>query len=125
MRRQMRDATILSDDCLVLWNESDPTHWSVPFAKGWAPGTTYVDPLMSRTDPQEIDALIGAVQTNLPCFRFRIVKRAERVGDHVCFSWEHGPPCGEAPIEGTSFDTCDERLIKSVAGFLGRVPTST
>src|SRR5262249_36090644 len=119
----MRDANKLADDYLALWNETEPVRRKALLTETWTPDATYADPLISGAGLMQIDDLIGAVQSKFPGFRFKLVKCAESMGDHVRFSWELGPPGGEAPIGGTDFVVRDGDRIKSVVGFLDRVPT--
>ena len=121
----MRDAKTLADDYVTLWNEVDPGRRKEILARTWTADATYADPLMSGAGRTEIDGLIAAVQSKFPGFRFKLLKAAESVGSHVRFSWQLGPHAGAAPIEGTDFIVRDGDMIKSVIGFLDRLPAST
>ena len=109
---------------LEVWNEADPTRRRALIARGWVEGAHYHDPLMEGIGHEAIDALIQAVHSQFPGYRFQQVGRAEGHNSYVRFAWELGPEGGPAPIAGSDVAVLgpDGRLER-VIGFLDRVPT--
>lgn len=109
---------------IASWNETDPVDRSALLAETFAPDASYVDPLMSAASIEEIDGLIAAVQQRFPGHRFALKGTADGYSDKVRFTWELGPEAAEALIEGTDFLTIADGKIKSVVGFLDKVPSA-
>jgi hypothetical protein len=64
------------------------------------------------------------VQSQFPGFRFRLAGPVDGHHDQARFTWELGPDGAEAPIAGFDVAETDEAgRIRSVHGFLDRVPT--
>ena len=120
----MRDATTLANDYIALWNEADQARRLAMLAVGWTDDAAYADPLMRGAGHAELDGLIAAVHARFPGLQFALVKPADGHGNHVRFSWTLGPAGTEPVIEGTDFVARDGDRIKSVIGFLDRVPAA-
>lgn len=118
----MLDPQTVADRYIAVWNETDAKRRRVLLAQSWTETATYADPLMRGRGADEIDALIAAVQTRFPGFRFAISGLADGHGDHVRFSWQLGPEGAEAVIKGTDFVLIDSDRIAQVIGFLDQVP---
>jgi hypothetical protein len=118
----MRDAMIVAEQYLALWNETDEMGRQALLAKTWQADATYVDPLMQGTGHNAISALVAGVHSKFPGFRFTLTKAAESVGTHVRFSWGLGPAGGEPIAKGTDFVLQEGDRIKCVVGFLDQVP---
>src|SRR5918997_4879772 len=59
------------DQYIAAWNETDPESRRAMIARTWTEDGSYLDPLMSGEGHDGIDAMIGAVQTRYPGYRFR------------------------------------------------------
>jgi hypothetical protein len=70
----------------------------------------------------QINALVEAVQTRFPGFRFELLGTADGYGNAVRFSWGLGPEEGEYLIKGTDFALLEGGRLKAVHGFLDRLP---
>ena len=70
----------------------------------------------------KISALIGAVHVRFPGFRFTLAGNAEACGDKVRFSWALGPDSEPDMIRGTDFVVVEDGRLRSVTGFLDKVP---
>jgi hypothetical protein len=118
----MTDARTIASRYIELWNERNPQRRRDILAANWASDAKYVDPLMSGDGHEGIDALVAGVQQRFPDFRFKLISEPNGYGDHVRFSWGLGPDNMDSPIKGTDFATVEGGRIRSIAGFLDRVP---
>jgi hypothetical protein len=118
----MTDAAKIADCYIALWNETDPERRRALLAEGWTANAAYVDPLAKGEGRDEISALIGAVQSRFPGFRFALDGRADGYGDKLRFSWALGPENEADMIKGTDFAIVEDGRLKSVTGFLDKVP---
>jgi hypothetical protein len=83
---------------------------------------SYVDPIAQASGREQISALVGAVQQRYPGFRFNLFGKAEAHGDNLRFSWTLGPSGAQDLIQGTDFAQIDAGKLRSVTGFLDKVP---
>ena len=118
----MTDAAHIADRYIAVWNEADPARRDALLAENWSADVTYVDPLMSGEGREEISALIGAVHARFPDFRFTLAGAADGYGDKVRISWALGPEAEPDMILGTDFIVIDNSRLKSVTGFIDKVP---
>jgi SnoaL-like domain len=122
MEAEMTNAAQIADRYIAVWNETDPALRRTLLADGWAENATYVDPLMAGEGHEQIGALIGAVHERFPGFRFALSGGVDGYGDKVRFSWMLGPQNEPDMIEGTDFAVLEGERLKSVTGFLDKVP---
>jgi hypothetical protein len=122
MEAEMTNAAQIADRYIAVWNETDPALRRTLLADGWAENATYVDPLMAGEGHGQIGALIGAVHERFPGFRFALSGGVDGYGDKVRFSWMLGPQNEPDMIEGTDFAVLEGERLKSVTGFLDKVP---
>lgn len=117
------DLTALADRYLAAWNETDAARRRELIGHTWTESASYVDPLMRGDGHVGIDAMIAAVQTRFPGFRFTRVTPVDAHGDHLRFTWELGPAGEAALVVGTDFATvsADGRL-QAMTGFIDRAP---
>ena len=119
----MTDAKRIADRYIAVWNETDPVRRTSLLAEDWSADATYVDPLMSGQGREEIGALIGAVHTRFPGFRFKLAGTADGHGDRVRFSWALGPDSEPDMIVGTDFVVLDNGRLSAVTGFIDKAPS--
>ncbi|MGY2491423.1 nuclear transport factor 2 family protein [Cupriavidus sp. CP313] len=117
------DPAALADRYLAAWNETDAARRRELIALAWTESASYVDPLMRGDGHAGIDAMIAAVQTKFPGFRFIRVSPVDAHGEHLRFTWELGPAGEPALVVGTDFATisADGRLAR-MTGFIDRAP---
>ncbi|MGX6567844.1 nuclear transport factor 2 family protein [Cupriavidus necator] len=117
------DPAALADRYLAAWNETDAARRRELIALAWTESASYVDPLMRGDGHAGIDAMIAAVQTKFPGFRFTRVSPVDAHGEHLRFTWELGPAGEPALVVGTDFATisADGRLAR-MTGFIDRAP---
>jgi hypothetical protein len=118
----MTDPVAIANRYIALWNEADPARRRALLAEGWTENAAYVDPLAKCQGHEEIGALIGAVQQRFPGFLFTLAGRAEGYADKLRFSWALGPASEADMIEGTDFAVVEDGRLRSVTGFLDKVP---
>jgi len=112
----------VAEDYISAWNESDSGRRRALMALTWTQDASYADPLMRGEGLDEIDALIAGVQQRFPGWRFAVAGRPDAHGDHVRFSWALGPDGADSVIEGADFALVQDGRLKSVIGFLDKIP---
>ncbi len=118
----MTDAQTLADRYIATWNATDDALRQTLLQQGWTEDASYVDPQMQGRGPHEIGALVTAVHQRFPGFRFTLASKPEMVGQHLRFSWALGPAAQPDLIQGTDFIETANGRLKSVVGFLDKVP---
>jgi hypothetical protein len=118
----MTDPVAIANRYIALWNEADPARRRALLAEGWTENAAYVDPLAKGQGHEEISALIGAVQQRFPGFLFTLAGRADGYADKLRFSWALGPASEADMIKGTDFAVVENGRLRSVIGFLDKVP---
>ena len=108
------------------WNQIDPAARRAAVDDLYTEDARYIDPLAVAEGKEAITATIGAVQQQFPGFVFRLAGPVDGHHNQARFTWELGPAGQPAPIVG--FDvavTDDDGRIRSVFGFLDKVPATT
>jgi hypothetical protein len=82
-------------DCYIqAWNEGVPERRRALVAAAFADDATYLDPMMSGSGGDAIDAMIGAAQQQLPGHRFVLAGAPDAHHDQVRFTWQLEPAAG-------------------------------
>lgn len=118
----MTDADEIAERYLALWNEPDPARRSALLEAHWCEDACYVDPLASARGREAIAALVGAVRDRFPGCRFALAGSADGYGERLRFSWTLGPPADPEAVKGTDFVLLEQGRLKTVTGFLDKVP---
>ncbi|MFJ8506197.1 nuclear transport factor 2 family protein [Streptomyces avermitilis] len=107
------------------WNASDQDALTKAVAAAWAEDGSYTDPLADVRGHEQITAVIAAAHEQFPGFAFRLTGTVDGHHDIARFTWELvNEADGSAPVAGSDGITLDgEDRIRSVQGFLDRVPT--
>jgi hypothetical protein len=113
------------DRYIAAWNETNPASRRELIARTWTEDGSYLDPLMSGEGHDGIDAMIGAVQTRFPGYRFRRMGELDAHNNVVRFSWELGPEDGPAQAGGVDFGVVTDGRLQSITGFLDFAPGAT
>jgi hypothetical protein len=119
----MTDITTLIDGYIDTWNEADPQRRRALVAQTWTEDGSYVDPLMTGTGTDGIDAMIAGAQQQFPGHRFELAGVPDAHHDRVRFTWHLKPVDGNDVVAiGHDFGVvaADGRL-SSVTGFLEQV----
>ncbi|MGW2782463.1 nuclear transport factor 2 family protein [Streptomyces populi] len=106
------------------WNAGGRDTLAKAVAAAWSTDGTYTDPLSDVRGHEGIAAVITSVHEQFPGFVFRPLGSVDGHHDTARFGWELVDESdGSAPVAG--FDVIvldDEGRIRSVHGFLDRVP---
>jgi hypothetical protein len=121
----MTDAVQIADRYITVWNETDPIRRRELLTEWWAEDAIYVDPMMAGEGRDQIGALIAAVHQRFPGFRFKLAGRADGHHDTVRFSWALGSESQADMIKGTDFVVVKDGRLKSITGFLDKVPAGS
>jgi hypothetical protein len=112
----------LIDQYIAAWNETDPATRRALIARTWTEDGRYLDPLMSGEGHDGIDAMVGAVQTQFPGYRFRRTGELDTHHERVRFSWELGPEAGPPLAGGVDFGVVSDGRLHTITGFLDFAP---
>jgi len=121
---QAQLADHVAERYIALWNETDASRRLALLADGWTRDASYVDPIGQAQGAEGISALIAAVQSRFPGFRFKLLGKPDAHGEHLRFSWTLGPEASEDLIQGTDFVQLNDGRLRSVTGFLDKVPAA-
>lgn len=111
---------------LAAWNQTDAAARAEALAALVAPEARYVDPLADVTGPEELGALIGAVQDRFAGYSFSLYGAVDTHHDTARFRWALGPAGAAEPVViGMDVITVDAGgQVSQVLGFLDRVPAT-
>ncbi len=122
----MTASTHLADRYLAAWNQTDPAARRALVEELFTEDVRYTDPLADVEGRAALDATIAAVQEQFPGFVFRLAGPVDAHHDQVRFTWHLGPEDGEPPVTGSDVAvTAGDGRIRTVLGFLDRVPAAT
>ena len=113
----------IAERYIACWNEADPQRRRKLIDELWAEDASYVDPMAEARGRDEIDALLGAVQTQFAGLIFSLAGPVDAHHRQARFSWALGPAGGEPVALG--FDVAvaaEDGRLATVLGFLDRVP---
>ena len=113
----------IAERYIACWNEADPQRRRKLIDEVWAEDASYVDPMAEARGRDEIDALVGAVQTQFPGLTFSLAGPVDAHHQQARFSWALGPAGAEPVVLG--FDVAvaaEDGRLASVLGFLDKVP---
>ncbi|MFF7883847.1 nuclear transport factor 2 family protein [Streptomyces sp. NPDC020794] len=107
------------------WNATDRDALAKAVAAAWSADGSYTDPLAEVRGHDGIAAVIAAAHEQFPGFSFRPAGPVDGHHDIARFGWELvNEADGAAPVAGFDVITLDAAdRIRSVHGFLDRVPT--
>ncbi|MEU1803597.1 nuclear transport factor 2 family protein [Streptomyces sp. NPDC019937] len=107
------------------WNATGPEALAKAVAAAWTEDGGYTDPLADVRGHERLAAVIAGAHEQFPGFEFRQLGNADGHHDIVRFGWELVAPDGSAPVAGFDVITlAEDGRIRSVLGFLDRVPTA-
>lgn len=109
------------------WNAEGAEALAKAVAAAWTTDGGYTDPLTAVRGHDAIAAVIAAAHEQFPGFVFRPAGPVDGHHDTAHFGWELvNTTDGSAPVAGFDVITLTEDgRIRSVFGFLDRIPTTT
>ena len=119
----MTDLNTIAQNYITAWNESDATRRKALLEAAFTKDVSYRDPVMQGDGRDGIATLIDGVQQRFAGFQFSLKGEPDGFGDRIRFSWNLGPEGVESVIEGTDIGVIEDGRLKSVTGFLDKVPT--
>jgi SnoaL-like domain len=116
----MDDLRALIDRYIAMWNETDTERRREIIAATVTEDATYLDPLLSGTGVDGIDAMIAGAQQQFPGHRFELSSGPDAHHDRVRFAWTLHPDDGGGPVAaGVDFGTlAEDGRLRAVTGFL-------
>lgn len=95
-------------------------------AAAWSEDGSYTDPLCGARGHADVAAVIAGAHEQFPGFEFRRTGEVDGHHDTARFAWELVSRAdGSAPVAGFDVITlAGDGRIRSVLGFLDRVPTA-
>jgi hypothetical protein len=121
-RRTMTTLEAIAHNYIAAWNEADAEARKAKLEAAFTGDVRYRDPVMQGDGHDGIAALIAGVQQRFSGFRFALKGNPDGFADTIRFSWALGPEGAESVIEGTDVGTIENGRLKSVTGFLDKVP---
>ncbi|QKV91824.1 nuclear transport factor 2 family protein [Streptomyces sp. NA02950] len=108
------------------WNATEADTLAKAVAAAWSEDGSYTDPLVDVRGHEQLAAVIAGAHEQFPGFEFRHTGTADGHHDIVRFTWELVSTAdGSAPVAGFDVITlAEDGRIRSVLGFLDRVPTA-
>src|SRR3954468_23021720 len=94
----MTDITSTINTYISIWNEAVPERRRALIAEAKTDDTSYVDPLMRGSGPDEFDALVAGAQAQFAGHRFVLAGGPDAHNDRVRFNWHLVPPGGDRPL---------------------------
>ncbi|MFI9051614.1 nuclear transport factor 2 family protein [Streptomyces sp. NPDC053427] len=110
----------------AAWNATDAAVLDKAVAEAFADDATYTDPMADVAGHEGLAALIAGAHAQFPGFVFRPLGDVDGHHDLARFGWELvNEADGSAPVAGFDVVRLDkDGRIRSVCGFLDRVPPS-
>ena len=110
----------LINSYIDAWNETGAGRRRELVARVWTDDGDYLDPLMSGTGHDGIDAMIAGAQEQFPGHRFELSFGPDAHNDRVRFAWRlYGQDAGAPVAAGVDFATLgQDGRLRSVTGFL-------
>ncbi|ESZ35572.1 nuclear transport factor 2 family protein [Mesorhizobium sp. L2C066B000] len=118
----MTDLNTIAQNYITAWNEADADRRAELLKATFTEDVSYRDPLMQGDGHAGVAKLIDGVQQRFAGFRFSLKGQPDGFGHRIRFSWNLGPEGVPSVIEGTDIGVIENGRLKSVTGFLDKVP---
>ena len=118
----MTDLSKIAENYIAAWNETDASRRKARLEAAFTTSVSYRDPIMQGDGHEGVAALIDGVQQRFAGFRFSLKGTPDGFADTIRFSWNLGPEDTPSVIEGTDIGVIENGRLKSVTGFLDKVP---
>jgi hypothetical protein len=112
------DLSALADRYIALWNETDAGRRRRLIAETFTETARYRDPMLSGDGPDGIDAMVAAVQTQYPAYRFHRTGAVDAHHQSFRFTWELRAE-GQPPfVAGVDIgEIADDGRLQAITGF--------
>jgi hypothetical protein len=102
-----------------MWNETDPERRRSIIEQTWTADASYVDPHAEVSGADGLDALVAAVQEQVPGHRFVLASGPEGHHDRARFTWQLVGESGDPVATGTDVAViAGDGRLRDVTGFL-------
>ncbi|TPK89765.1 nuclear transport factor 2 family protein [Mesorhizobium sp. B2-4-12] len=118
----MTDLNRIAEGYITAWNESDAGRRAELLKATFTEDVSYRDPIMQGDGHDGVAALIDGVQHRFAGFRFSLKGMPDGYADKIRFSWNLGPEGTDSVVEGTDIGVIENGRLRSVTGFLDKVP---
>jgi len=105
---------------LETWNETNPAARRKAIDELWATDGVYTDPIAVAAGRDQIDATIGAVQSQFPGLAITLAGQVDAHHDVARFTWSLGD---DLVIGFDVLVTDTDGRISRVHGFLDKIPS--
>jgi len=119
----MHDAQSIVLRYIATWNEADAARRRALVGQTFTEDATYTDPIASVRGHGALDQLIAAAQAQFGGLQFSLAGGVDAHHDQVRFTWQLG--LEDPPVIGFDVAILDDGRIRSVYGFLDKVPVLT
>jgi hypothetical protein len=112
----------LVDGYIATWNETDTTARRAQIDTLWTEDACLTDPMAVAEGKDAIDATIAGVRAQFPGLVFRLIGPVDGHHEQARFTWAASPADGEDLVVGFDVAVFAGGRIRSVYGFLDKVP---
>ena len=117
------DIEQLVERYLDAFNETEPARRRELIRELYRPDSTYVDPHVELTGPDQVEQFIASTQERFPGYRFRLGGPVDAHHNQARFQWYAGPADTEVPVYvGFDVIVTDGGSVRSVHGFMDVAP---
>ncbi len=120
----MNPAESLVQRYIAAWNETDAMRRLAQVRDLYDADATYTDPLIDVAGADAIAETIGMAQQQFTGLTFTLGSAVDTHHDVARFTWHLGTPDAGPLVVGFDVVAIEEGRIKSVYGFLDKVPAT-
>ncbi len=117
------DVTSIVDTYLAMWNEEDEGRRRELITTAWREDGRYVDPLQEAEGHAAIEAMVVALQGQMPGHRFTRTSAVDVHHDELRFGWQLAAPDGTVAVAGVDVGSvAADGRVQRITGFFGPLP---
>jgi SnoaL-like domain len=117
------DLSAVVDAYFAAFNETDAARRAELIPQAWAEDCAYVDPLVSATGADEINAMIGGLQGQFPGHAVTLSSGLDAHHNLVRFGWDLTDPDGAVVMQGLDVGiVAEDGRLSRIGGFFGPLP---
>lgn len=118
----MSNLNDLIDRYFAMWNETDAGRRRALIAGVWTGDGRYRDPIQQGDGIDGINAMVGALQQQMPGCQVRRTGEIDAHHDCARFSWEVVAEGGTVVVDGIDVALVSDGRLRMLAGFFDREP---